>query len=140
MSFPFLDSLGLPGREATRRQASHFTDTLVAGVSRAAASIEKTLASPSDVGPRLVSAWKSGELTEKQFRDNVTISFVAGQENPQLGLISIMYLLAKHPVSESLLLQTWRCSCRTLGLTIRAGASHRIGRPGKPLRGDGLGG
>ncbi|EFY94554.1 Cytochrome P450 CYP56F1 [Metarhizium robertsii ARSEF 23] len=46
---------------------------------------------------RLLSARDSGQLTEKQFRDNVTVLFVAGQENPQLAILSTMYLLAKHP-------------------------------------------
>ncbi|QLI74154.1 Cytochrome P450-DIT2 [Metarhizium brunneum] len=45
---------------------------------------------------RLLSARDSGQLTEKQFRDNLAVLFVAGQENPQLAILSTMYLLAKH--------------------------------------------
>lgn len=48
----------------------------------------------------LLSARQNGTFTEKQFRDNVTILFVAGQENPQLAIISTLYLLAKHTVRQ----------------------------------------
>ncbi|GAB1195497.1 hypothetical protein APSETT444_004756 [Aspergillus pseudonomiae] len=52
---------------------------------------------PANLGARLIAARDSGVLTEKQFRDNLKVLFVAGQENPQLLLISMLYLLAKHP-------------------------------------------
>jgi hypothetical protein len=39
----------------------------------------------------------------------LTVAFVAGQENPQLCMISTLYLLAKHPVSLSAVLQTELC-------------------------------
>ena len=54
---------------------------------------------PSNLGARLIAARDGGVLTKKQFRDNLNVLFVAGQENPQLLLISMLYLLAKHPVS-----------------------------------------
>ncbi|KAH6603631.1 Cytochrome P450 family protein [Trichoderma cornu-damae] len=95
MNFPFLDSLGFPSREKARRLASHFTDRLVAAVKESASKHE-----PDDtstyLGDLLLAARKSGQLAEQQFRDNVTVAFVAGQENPQLGLLSTVYLLAKH--------------------------------------------
>ncbi|KAF7596208.1 hypothetical protein BBP40_002740 [Aspergillus hancockii] len=50
-----------------------------------------------NLGARLLAARDHGVLTQKQFRDNLNVLFVAGQENPQLLLISILYLLAKHP-------------------------------------------
>ena len=47
----------------------------------------------------MIVARDSGQWNEKQLLDNLTVAFVAGQENPQLCMISTLYLLAKHPVS-----------------------------------------
>lgn len=102
MNFPFLDQLHLPSREETRRLAAHFKDQLVAAVEGSVLNGTK-LGPTTKLGTRLMAARQSKQMTEKQFRDNVTISFVAGQENPQLALLSMLYLLAKNPVSFSLL-------------------------------------
>ena len=96
MSFPILDSICLPSREAARRHAAHFTDTLVGAVKGAEVHDADVL------GQRLLAARAAGTLSERQFRDNVTVSFVAGQENPQLALTSALYLLAKHPVGYTM--------------------------------------
>lgn len=53
------------------------------------------------LGTRILKAHESGAWTEKQLLDNLTVAFVAGQENPQLCMISTLYLLAKHPVSPT---------------------------------------
>jgi cytochrome P450 len=50
------------------------------------------------LGRRMLDARDSGVWNEKQLLDNLTVAFVAGQENPQLCMISTLYLLAKHPV------------------------------------------
>ena len=47
----------------------------------------------------MLDATESGLWSDKQLLDNLTVAFVAGQENPQLCLVSTLYLLAKHPVS-----------------------------------------
>jgi cytochrome P450 len=73
---------------------------------------EKTSISKSEsLGSRLLAGLQEGRITQRQFRDNLNVTFVAGQENPQLSLISTLYLLGKHPVTspsrwKSLLL-TW---------------------------------
>lgn len=96
MNFPVLDRLPIPSRKLARRTISHFKDELT---SRLVHSHEKSdLNSPSDeLGARLLTARYSGEFTEKKFRDNLTVLFVAGQENPQIALLSILYLLAQNP-------------------------------------------
>ena len=96
MSFPILDRLLLPSREAARKTIAHFKDELTSSL---ACSDEKSNLNPlSDkLSTRLLAARLSGELTEKQFRDNLTVLYVAGQENPQIGLTSTLYLLAQHP-------------------------------------------
>lgn len=48
----------------------------------------------------MLDAKSSGMWNEKQLLDNLTVAFVAGQENPQLCMISTLYLLAMHPVSR----------------------------------------
>jgi len=48
----------------------------------------------------MMDARESGMWTEKQLLDNLTVLFVASQENPQLCMISTLYLLAKHPVTD----------------------------------------
>jgi cytochrome P450 len=105
MNFPILDRLPIPSRQRAHKLAAHFTDELAVALVRAsdehAADDEKArpgFADPDALGPRLLAARDAGILTEKQFRDNLTVSFVASQENPQLLLISMLYLLAKHPV------------------------------------------
>lgn len=96
MNFPVLDRLPIPSRETARKTISHFKDELTSSL---ASFHEKSdLQSPGDkLGARILAARYSGKLTEKQFRDNLTVLFVAGQENPQIGLVSTLYLLAQHP-------------------------------------------
>ncbi|GAO17253.1 hypothetical protein UVI_02060990 [Ustilaginoidea virens] len=96
LNFPFLDRLGLPSRRRARWLASHFTDQLVLALDQASQD-SKFDSSRQPLTTALLEARRSGTLTEKQFRDNVTVLFVAGQENPQLAIISTLYLLAKHP-------------------------------------------
>lgn len=96
MTFPVLDRLPIPSRKIARKTISHFKDELTSSL--VYCHEKSDLDSPSDkLGARLLAARSSGELTEKQFRDNLTVLFVAGQENPQIGLVSTLYLLARHP-------------------------------------------
>lgn len=97
MNFPLLDRLPIPSRMRARELVRQFREELKNALLR---SYEKTPASlDSDkLGSRLLAARESGSLSEKQFLDNLTVTFVASQENPQLLLISTLYLLAKHPV------------------------------------------
>lgn len=104
MSFPFLDRLPLKSRLAARRTVGLFKNELKRGL-QASHYLHKpaekaSLSDPSDMlGKRMLDARASGQWDEKQLLDNLTVAFVAGQENPQLAMISSLYLLAKHPVS-----------------------------------------
>lgn len=95
LTFPILDRVSFLDRCHMRKLITDFTDCLVSGLENC--SVNKAEAQPM-LARDLLEARYTGDFTEKQFRDNVTILFVAGQENPQLALISAMYLLAKHPV------------------------------------------
>lgn len=100
MNFPVLDRLPFPSRNRARKVVNRFKEEL----RRALTTSQKNhpipgLATVSDgLGRRMLDARESGLWTEKQLLDNLTVAFVAGQENPQLCMISTLYLLAKHPV------------------------------------------
>jgi hypothetical protein len=108
MNFPFLDTLGLPNRERARASASTFTDFIVDAVrkepanSKSRGADQSSRRSRSELSQRLVDACSDGVITERQLRNNLTITFVAGQENPELALVSTLYLLAKNPVCDIL--------------------------------------
>ncbi|KAG6041255.1 hypothetical protein E4U41_005296 [Claviceps citrina] len=99
LNFPFLDNFGFPSRRRARELASHFTDQLVLGLEQACID-DKASDAKNNLPRALLEARRNGTFTEKQFRDNVTILFVAGQENPQLSIMSTLYILAKHPTIQ----------------------------------------
>ncbi|KAH6662357.1 cytochrome P450 [Halenospora varia] len=95
LSFPFLDRDIIPSRKEARLAVARFSEELATGLTRS--HVEKTCTSNSEsLGSRLTAARQYGQITEKQFYDNLNVSFFAGQENPQLALTSTMYLLGKH--------------------------------------------
>ncbi|KAK3385790.1 cytochrome P450 [Podospora didyma] len=73
MNFPFFDRFPISSRLIARRMC------------------------PKRPGSRLLAAREAGVLSKKKLLDNLTVTFVASQENPQLALISTLYLLAKSP-------------------------------------------
>jgi cytochrome P450 len=102
MNFPVLDRFPFP----SRTRARHLVDRFKSELRRALAeSHQRTsplsaTASSDGLGRRMLAAKESGQWNEQQLLDNLTVAFVAGQENPQLCMISTLYLLAKHPVSR----------------------------------------
>lgn len=75
-----------------------FTDELCTTVSRGHAAChghDKEVV-PKNLGCRLLGAYETGVLTERQLRHNMISTFLAGHENPQLLLISALFLLAEH--------------------------------------------
>ena len=103
MNFPVLDRFPFPSRTRARRAVDRFKNELKRALVE---SQERSLGLPglaptSDgLGQRMLAARESGLWDEKQLLDNLTVAFVAGQENPQLCMISTLYLLAKHPVGS----------------------------------------
>ncbi|KAE8353792.1 cytochrome P450 [Aspergillus coremiiformis] len=100
MNFPVLDRFSalIPCRVRAREMVKEFSTALESCV-RQGQDLKSS--KPSNLGARLITARDHGVLTKKQFRDNLNVLFVAGQENPQLLLISMLYLLAKHPDVQS---------------------------------------
>lgn len=91
MMFPFLDRLPIScrrrAREAIRSFKKGYTEQILA---------ERCSENNNRVGPRLAASFEAGEITEKQFQDNAIMALLAGHENPQLVLTSLLYTLAKH--------------------------------------------
>lgn len=97
MNFPILDHPRLhwlfPGRARARQVVAQFKNELKSSLAH-----QKPLS--DGLGARMLRAWETGLWDEKQLLDNLTVTFVAGQENPQLLMTSTLYVLAKHPVSR----------------------------------------
>ncbi|KAH6612193.1 Pyoverdine/dityrosine biosynthesis protein-domain-containing protein [Chaetomium sp. MPI-SDFR-AT-0129] len=107
MNFPFLDRLPFPSRTRAREMVNNFKNELRSALVRTQKGDSTRLSSgpsPDGLGTRMLKARESGTWTEKQLLDNLTVAFVAGQENPQLCMISTLYLLAKHPNIQTRLL------------------------------------
>lgn len=100
LNFPILDKLPIPSRIRAREQVHKFAENLCNTIRRSNEKIDK---SELNLSNSMINAVETGILTEKQFRDNAVILFVAGHENPQLFLTSLLYVCAKHPeVQEKL--------------------------------------
>ncbi|KAL4942188.1 hypothetical protein BDV06DRAFT_212077 [Aspergillus oleicola] len=98
LNFPFLDHFKLPTRQEARKLVIEFTDKLVETVQQGHVSCQgHEKGQPKNLGCRLLAAHKSGLLSDKQLRHNMISAFLAGHENPQLLLISALFLLAEHP-------------------------------------------
>lgn len=122
MNFPLLDRFAafIPSRARARQLVKKFSDELETRVLKSHDANDPdhhhqdgtdVLGKSECVGSRLIAARDSGMLTQQQFRDNLNVVFVAGQENPQLLLISTLYLLAKYPVSLLVFLSILRPQC-----------------------------
>ncbi|RDW61779.1 cytochrome P450 monooxygenase xanG [Aspergillus mulundensis] len=96
LNFPVLDYLPLPTRQDARKLVSNFTDELVDTVRRGHEECDHEKET-KNLGCRLLHAYESGLFTETQLRHNMISAFLAGHENPQLLLISALFLLADHP-------------------------------------------
>ncbi|EEP75703.1 conserved hypothetical protein [Uncinocarpus reesii 1704] len=95
MNFPFLDHLNLPSRKKARQLARQFASKLCAVVQQGHQHAHNDK-STSNVGCSVIGAFEEGILTEKQFRNNMVSVFLAGHENPQLLLVSMIFLLGEH--------------------------------------------
>ncbi|KAK7538463.1 cytochrome P450 [Phyllosticta citribraziliensis] len=100
LNFPFLDLFNVPSRQRARILVRDFTTELCNTVlqSHQHNCHEKTNES---LGCRMVDAYRTGILTEKQFRHNMISVFLAGHENPQLLLVSTIFLLGEHPQAQA---------------------------------------
>jgi cytochrome P450 len=95
MNFPFLDHLKLKSRLRARQFAQLFRNTLAKHVATGHKHVcdhEST-----SLGCRLLGSYREGIISEKALHDNLVSTFIAGHENPQLGILSMMYILGANP-------------------------------------------
>lgn len=92
MNFPFLDSLPLKSRVAAHQSVKSFKKHYCQKIIN-----EITPENLPRLGPVLATSYEHHEISEKQFQDNAIIVLVAGHENPQLLITSLLYVIAKHP-------------------------------------------
>ncbi|CBF84176.1 putative cytochrome CYP56B1 [Aspergillus nidulans FGSC A4] len=103
LNFPVLDYLPLQTREEARKLVTRFTDELIETVRKGHTTCDHEKEHTRNLGCRLLYACESGLFTEMQLRHNMISAFLAGHENPQLLLVSSLFLLAEHPeMQESL--------------------------------------
>jgi cytochrome P450 len=98
INFPFLDHLPLKSRRQARQVTQHFRNELSATIENGHQH-QHSADDDSSIGCRLIHAHETGALTDQQYQDNLVSLFIAGHENPQLLLTSLMFLLGENPVS-----------------------------------------
>lgn len=91
MNFTFLDRFPIPSRVRARNAVRLFKKFYMEKI-----KAERTPENDKKLGPRLVAGYEDGIITEKQVQDNAMIAMIAGHENPQILLTTVIYLLAKH--------------------------------------------
>jgi len=102
MNFPVLDRLPIASRSRARQIVDRFRNELKRAFVESHTTCALSVSAPSTdgLGRRMLDAKESGLWDEKQLLDNLTVAFVAGQENPQLCMISTLYLMAKYSVGS----------------------------------------
>ncbi|KAH3663486.1 hypothetical protein WICMUC_005925 [Wickerhamomyces mucosus] len=93
MNFPILDILPIPSRIEARKEVANFRKYLSNKIKEEQEKSE----TKNSAAFKLYLSLKRGEITEKQFTDNIVIILVAGHENPQLFFTSLIYIMAKYP-------------------------------------------
>lgn len=94
LNFPYLDKFPIPSRIEARKAVRDFRDSYCEII---------TSQSKDDfnVAGSLINALKEGVFTPQQFADNAMIVMIAGHENPQLLLSSLIYVLSRYPHIQS---------------------------------------
>ncbi|ONH66715.1 Cytochrome P450-DIT2 [Cyberlindnera fabianii] len=100
MNFPVLDQLPIKSRILAREEVHNFRKFYAEKVIEAQKDSTKELNEDS-AAYQLYKSLQRGDITEKQFIDNLVIILVAGHENPQLFFTSLLYILAKYPEVQS---------------------------------------
>ncbi|KAH7115223.1 putative cytochrome P450 [Dendryphion nanum] len=95
LNFPFLDHFSLKSRQVGREIVRTFRNTLRNQVAKGHNHVCDHTS--QNLGCRLLGAHREGIFNDKQLGDNLVSTFLAGHENPQLALMSLMYLLGAHP-------------------------------------------
>jgi cytochrome P450 len=105
LNFPMLERwFTIPSREKAKVLVRSFKSQLVSTVLSAHNKHpHKAGMDTSDLGCRLVTAYEQGIISRYHFQQNLVAAFIAGHENPQILLLSLLLLLADHPGLQSTL-------------------------------------
>ena len=97
MAFPFLDNLPIKSRQITKQNIDSFKENLFLQIQRNLISnFRYEQESYLNPAANLIKNNANGVLTKKELLDNLTVLLVAGHENPQLSLTSLIFILAKY--------------------------------------------
>jgi cytochrome P450 len=96
LNFPFLDHLPLKIRQLGRALNRNFRDTLRTSIKKGHNHVCDANDS-KNVACRLLGSHSEGRLTDKDLEDNLVSTFLAGHENPQIAIMSLLFLLGSHP-------------------------------------------
>jgi cytochrome P450 len=105
LNFPFLDYLPLKVRNLGRAYNKQFRSTLRTAITKGHANHCCNENDKRSVACRLIGSHREGILTDKDLDDNLVSTFLAGHENPQLVLMSLMYLVGAYPGTQAQLLE-----------------------------------
>lgn len=101
LNFPFLDYLPLKIRKLGRTYIRHFRNTLRTTIVNGHAHHCCNENDKRSVACRLIGSHQEGLLTDKDLDDNLVSTFLAGHENPQLVIMSLIYLIGAHAEVQS---------------------------------------
>jgi cytochrome P450 len=96
LNFPFLDHLPLKVRKLGRMLSRQFRHTLRNAIVKGHTQHVCNENDSRNVACRLLGSHREGILSDKDLDDNLVSTFLAGHENPQLALMSLMYLLGTY--------------------------------------------
>lgn len=96
MNFPFLDMLPIPSRVRAIKSVDNFRQALIERV-KDELMYNYKYEQTSYAASNLIRLFVNEEITETQLVDNIVILTIAGHENPQLLLTTVIYMLGKYP-------------------------------------------
>ncbi|KAH5299589.1 hypothetical protein HBI12_197800 [Parastagonospora nodorum] len=96
LNFPLLDHFKLASREEARRLVNKFKKELCEKVLSGHQHKHEKGMESNHLGCRLVTAYEQGLINRYHLQQNCLSMFLAGHENPQILLLSLMRMLAEH--------------------------------------------
>ncbi|KAL6935664.1 hypothetical protein ACO0R3_000716 [Hanseniaspora guilliermondii] len=104
MAFPFLDNFPIKSRTDTRKHIDLFKEELLDEVKKNLIdNFQYEQESYLNAGANLVKENSKGNISKDELLDNLVILLVAGHENPQLLLTSLIYVLGKYQKYQDIL-------------------------------------
>ncbi|KAK0536645.1 cytochrome P450-dit2 [Tilletia horrida] len=109
--------------DETKEEEAEESEDLVISILDEAATLDpdQEKARPSPLMRSMLDATESGLWSARELIDNMKILFIAGHENTQQGLNSILWMLAKH--------QTWQTRLRSAIESLTDSTEHDAEQP-----------